>query len=80
MVKRKKTRTIDGIPKCWEFMDCPDEVCLECVAYPNFGRECWKLTGTKCAQGALEKAKLSEKITYCREHCEYFRKYFPGKP
>jgi hypothetical protein len=67
------------IPECWEFMDCPEEVCRECLAYPHLGRECWKLTGTKCAQGALEKAELSEKITYCREQCKYFKKYFSGK-
>jgi hypothetical protein len=68
-----------GIPECWEYMDCPEEVCRECIAHPHLGRECWKLTGTKCAQGRFDKAELSEKITYCREHCKYFKKYFSDK-
>jgi hypothetical protein len=65
----------EGLPNCWEVMDCAEETCRECPAYPGHGTECWKITGTRCAQGALMKASLSEKIIHCRNNCRFYREY-----
>ena len=66
---------LEGIPNCWEVMECGMEVCMTCPAYPDHGRECWKVTGTLCDHGRLRKTDLSEKIIHCRSNCEYYRKY-----
>lgn len=60
-------------PPCWEFMNCPDEVCSACPAYPEYGFECWKLTGTKCNSGAFFKTSFEEKILHCRNECEFYK-------
>lgn len=60
--------------KCWEFMKCPPKICDECPAYPDRGLDCWKVTGTKCAFGAIEKATLLEKLDYCKR-CGYYIEY-----
>jgi hypothetical protein len=70
-----KEARLRDLPNCWEIMKCAKDVCRECPAHPDHGRECWKLTGTKCDRGSLEKASLSEKIIYCRSHCKYYREY-----
>ncbi|MEJ2598418.1 MAG: hypothetical protein P8Z00_08800 [Anaerolineales bacterium] len=62
-------------PNCWEVLNCHPEVYNRCLAYPDMGRECWKVTGTKCNAGALEKSSLPEKIMYCRCECAYYKKY-----
>ena len=49
-----------GMPDCWEVMDCPEEVRETCPAYPDHGKECWKLTGTKCAQGMHDMRDVSD--------------------
>ena len=59
---------------CWEFKKCPEETYTHCPAYPNKGQDCWKITGTKCEKGTLEKASMAEKITYCRK-CDFYVKY-----
>jgi hypothetical protein len=64
-----------NIPNCWDFENCPSEVREKCPAYPDKGKECWKVTGTKCAHGKYEKASLSEKIIYCRNECAFYKKY-----
>ena len=61
------------IPNCWEFLNCPSEVRASCPAYPDYGRECWKTTGTRCEGGKLVKATLEEKILYCRNECEFYK-------
>lgn len=66
-------------PNCWEHEMCPGDVRDTCTAYPHMGRECWKITGTKCAQGRYEKAALSEKITYCINSCSYYQTYCNGR-
>jgi hypothetical protein len=63
------------LPDCWKVMGCSEEVRHSCPAYPDLGKECWKVTGTKCAQGRLEMESLSEKIVYCRNECEFYRNY-----
>lgn len=60
---------------CWEFLNCPEETKKTCPAYPDHGTRCWKITGTKCAQGKLLKVSLEEKIMYCRKECEFYKRY-----
>lgn len=76
MSENSENTTKTEIPNCWEFQDCSKEVCDTCNAYPNMGRLCWMVTGTKCAQGKYEKAVLSEKLTYCINSCNYYKTYF----
>jgi hypothetical protein len=73
----EKTREelLDKMPNCWEFNSCPDNFCDSCPAYPDHGKECWKLTGTKCARGQYETTSLAEKIIYCRNECAFYKKY-----
>ena len=59
---------------CWEHMKCAKEVCESCPAYPERGLKCWKVTGTKCAQGKYVMASIEEKIHYCRQ-CEFYKLY-----
>ena len=59
---------------CWEFMKCPERTFQECPAYPDKGLDCWKVTGTKCAQGAIVKASALEKIQHCRS-CRFYTGY-----
>jgi hypothetical protein len=59
---------------CWEFRHCPEKTFTSCPAYPNKGLDCWKITGTKCNLGQLEKATLSEKVEYCRT-CDFYKAY-----
>ena len=57
---------------CWEFMKCEE---LTCPAYVrNEGKNCWKITGTRCGKGAIVKATKQEKIAYCGK-CGYYKKY-----
>lgn len=59
---------------CWEFKNCPEDTHKACPAYPARGLDCWKVTGTKCEKGKMEKATVHEKIAYCRE-CGFYVKY-----
>jgi len=59
---------------CWNFMRCGENTYENCPAYPNKGRECWKVTGTKCDHGKIEKASIAEKIDHCRS-CGYYSDY-----
>ncbi len=68
-----------GIPDCWDIMCCPREVRASCPAYPDHGSECWKVTGTMCAQGKFNKKNLSEKILYCRNECEFYKEFIRDK-
>ena len=56
---------------CWDFMKCPEETSAKCPAYPDKGLDCWKVTGTKCSQGKVEKATALEKIGHCRT-CNFY--------
>lgn len=56
---------------CWIFMQCRPEVFKTCPAYPEKGMDCWKVTGTKCDKGTLEKKTSLEKIEHCRK-CQFY--------
>lgn len=59
---------------CWEFMKCDEAVYNQCPAHPSKGLDCWKITGTKCGKGVVEKATAMEKLEFCRR-CDYYGKY-----
>jgi len=59
---------------CWEHMKCSKEVYMKCPAYPEKGLKCWKITGTRCAQGKYVMASLEEKIRHCRQ-CDFYINY-----
>lgn len=59
---------------CWEKMWCSAEVRGKCRAYPDHGKDCWKVTGTMCGGGAIKAKTITEKINYCRG-CDYYREY-----
>lgn len=58
---------------CWEFKDCDENIRIKCPAYPDKGKKCWKVTGTKCEGGIIEKSTLMEKILYCRNNCNFYK-------
>ena len=68
-LSREPPHSVQG----WEFMKCSTAI-QECPAYPERGRECWKVTGTKCNGGKLEMASKSEKIMFCSK-CNFYRVY-----
>ncbi len=55
---------------CWEFKKCPPERRDSCPAYPDRGRDCWRVTGTMC--GGVKQADLHTKLEKCRE-CTYYQ-------
>ncbi len=59
---------------CWEFMKCPEETREACPAYPDKGLDCWKVTGTRCAKGTIQKASALEKVGYCR-NCAFYQQF-----
>jgi hypothetical protein len=59
---------------CWEFRKCPERTFQSCPAYPDRGLDCWKITGTKCNMGTIEKATINEKIEFCRT-CSFYNEY-----
>lgn len=75
MPGKKQRRLLKDAPNCWEYMLCPDRTRLRCPAYPKMGRECWKVTGTKCDLGRTEQTSHAEKILYCRGQCPFYRSY-----
>lgn len=64
-----------SINNCWDIMKCSPSTMGSCPAFKrNKGKECWKVTGTQCAQGKLSKVSLEEKIEYCR-YCPFYIKF-----
>jgi hypothetical protein len=71
-----------GKEQCWERMGCgrdreqafgvsPAPSGIErCPAYPDYGRLCWPVAGTKCREGA--RGMHAQKIKDCEE-CEFFK-------
>lgn len=62
---------------CWEVIKCKRSIRKHCSAYPDRGKDCWKITGTTCKGGLVEKASLIEKLRYCRT-CDFFK--FSNQP
>lgn len=60
--------------ECWNFMKCGMIVYKNCPAYPDYGLDCWKVTGTKCNGGTMEKATKAEKIEFCKK-CDFYKTY-----
>jgi len=58
---------------CWDFKKC-GEVRGNCPAYPGYGLDCWKVTGTMCDGGKIEKASKKEKIAFCQS-CDFYQTY-----
>ncbi|MEW6349919.1 MAG: two-CW domain-containing protein [Thermodesulfobacteriota bacterium] len=54
---------------CWEELRCSDKEA--CPAYPDFGRECFAVTGTAC-QGEKQ-GSFEEKISKCRHRCKFYQ-------
>lgn len=55
-----------GNSQCWEFQGCSDKE--QCPAFPDRGRECWKVSGTLCRgekQGTPEQ-KYQDCVTLCK--------------
>ncbi|MCK5018081.1 MAG: hypothetical protein KAS32_13575 [Candidatus Peribacteraceae bacterium] len=57
---------------CWEFLKCGVEE--TCPAHPSFGLDCWKVTGTKCDGGKVEKLDKAEKINHCQT-CDFYKQH-----
>jgi hypothetical protein len=59
-----------GKEQCWERMGCGQERVQSCPAYPDYGRLCWPIAGTKCPTGA--RGTHAQEIKDC-ETCEFFK-------
>jgi len=59
-----------GKEQCWERMGCGQERLQSCPAYPDYGRLCWPIAGTKCPTGA--RGKYAQEMKDC-EDCEFFK-------
>ncbi|HAK58769.1 MAG TPA: hypothetical protein DCO77_00055 [Nitrospiraceae bacterium] len=59
---------------CREFKKCPEETHRNCPAYPDRGLECWKVTGTRCERGIMEKSSVFLKIEHCSK-CDFYVQY-----
>jgi hypothetical protein len=57
-----------GKKQCWEYMGCGKD--RGCPAYPDYGRLCWPIAGTKCRQGA--RGAHAQSLGDC-EACEFFK-------
>ncbi len=59
-----------GKEQCWERMKCGRDRQGDCPAYPDYGRLCWPIAGTKCRAGAH--GIHAQQIEDC-ESCEFFQ-------
>jgi hypothetical protein len=59
-----------GKERCWERMGCGQERLQGCPAYPDYGRLCWPIAGTKCPTGP--RGARAQKIKDC-ESCDFFK-------
>jgi hypothetical protein len=58
-----------GKEQCWDRMKCGRDKEGSCAAYPDYGRLCWPIAGTKCGEGT--QGIHARKIGDC-EKCEFF--------
>ena len=59
-----------GKEQCWERMGCGKDQDGSCPAYPDYGRLCWPIAGTKCREGA--RGTHAQSLGNC-EACEFFK-------
>lgn len=55
---------------CWDYKKCDKELRNNCPAYPNAGRVCFVIEGTRC-DGQLH-GPYSQKINDCRG-CRFYK-------
>jgi methyl-accepting chemotaxis protein len=55
---------------CWEFQKCKEELKNICPAYPDKGKDCWKVTGTMCK--GIQQGTKEKKIHQCNM-CNYYK-------
>jgi len=60
--------------RCWEFKKCGRDKTGDCPAYPNHGKECWRIAGTMC--GGKIQGTFAQKLANCMD-CDYY-KYVKG--
>ena len=58
-----------GRLNCWEYTKCGRE--RQCPAYPNYGRNCFAVTGTWCR--GEQQGDYDKKIGKCRNSCPFFK-------
>lgn len=59
-----------GKTQCWEYRKCGRDKTRSCPAYPDYGRLCWPIAGTKCPQGPT--GDHAKAIGNC-ESCAFFK-------
>jgi hypothetical protein len=59
---------------CWEVKQCNEKTYMNCPAYPDNGKDCWKVTGTLCDGGRIQKSSKQEKIAFCST-CDFYKTY-----
>ena len=70
----RRNETNRDTEKCWEILDCPEELRKECPAWEfHSGDLCWFINGTICS-GKAHKT-WQDKIEECRS-CPVFAKLF----
>ncbi|HUU45073.1 MAG TPA: hypothetical protein VM118_05005 [Acidobacteriota bacterium] len=55
----------NGNLHCWEFTDCPNKICSECVVFKVKSDRCWEFTDTQCS-------KILG-FSYSCEDCRYYQ-------
>ena len=58
-----------GKEQCWERIGCGRDRQKDCPAYPDYGRLCWPIAGTKCPTGA--RGTHAQETKDC-ESCKFF--------
>jgi hypothetical protein len=59
--------------KCWEFLDCPEEVRRSCPAFLKENcEECWLVTDKICKGGTATKGSIEEKLIECTR-CNFYK-------
>ncbi|HEX9912621.1 MAG TPA: hypothetical protein VGB01_05155 [candidate division Zixibacteria bacterium] len=58
---------------CWDFIKCPQEYREYCLAYPNYGKICWKATLVSCKTGKI--LDSGKKLEECLQ-CEFYKMYY----
>ena len=59
-----------GKEQCWERMRCGRDQDGSCPAYPDYGRLCWPVAGTKCRERVC--GIHAQAIGDC-ESCDFFK-------